>query len=74
MISDPTSRAAAYYRAQDILAVDLPIAPLYETMRVAVFREGIRGLPHEDASGLVPDYTFNLVRLRAANADPARKP
>jgi hypothetical protein len=30
---------------------------------VTVFREGIRGLPHEDAQGLVADYTFNLVRL-----------
>lgn len=75
MLSDPKARAAAYYRAQDILAADLPIAPLYETIRTAVFRAGIRGLPHEDARGLVPDYTFNLVRLRAAaGADPSRKP
>ena len=60
---DPTSRASAYLRAQEILAADLPIAPLYETVRVSVFRDGIRGLPHEDAEGLVPDYAFNLVRL-----------
>jgi ABC-type transport system substrate-binding protein len=60
---DPTSRASAYFRAQEILAADLPIAPLYETVRVSVFRDGIRGLPHEDAEGLVPDYAFNLVRL-----------
>jgi peptide/nickel transport system substrate-binding protein len=60
---DPTARASAYFRAQEILAADLPIVPLYETVRVTVFREGIRGLPHEDAQGLVPDYTFNLVRL-----------
>jgi peptide/nickel transport system substrate-binding protein len=62
-LGDPLSRAAAYYRAQEILAADLPIAPLYETMRIAVFRDGIRGLPHEDASGLIGDYAFNLVRL-----------
>ena len=74
MISDPAARAAAYYRAQDILAADLPIAPLFETVRASVFRDGIRGLPHEDASGLVPDYTFNLVRLRTAGADQSRKP
>jgi len=59
----PGSRAGAYFRAQEILAADLPIAPLYETVRVSVFRDGIRGLPHEDAEGLVPDYAFNLVRL-----------
>jgi ABC-type transport system substrate-binding protein len=74
MISDPAARAAAYYRAQDILAADLPIAPLFETVRTSVFRDGIRGLPHEDASGLVADYTFNLVRLRTTGADQSRKP
>lgn len=69
--ADPSARAAAYFRAQEILAADLPIAPLYETVRVSVFREGIRGLPSEDARGLTPDYTFNLVRLpRSGNAIP----
>jgi peptide/nickel transport system substrate-binding protein len=60
---EPTARASVYFRAQEILAGDLPIAPLYETVRVSVFRDGIRGLPHEDAEGLVPDDAFNLVRL-----------
>jgi peptide/nickel transport system substrate-binding protein len=63
MTADPVSRAASYFRAQEILAEDLPIAPLYETIRVAAFRDGLRGVPHEDARGLVADYTFNLVRL-----------
>jgi peptide/nickel transport system substrate-binding protein len=62
-VSDPVQRAAAYFRAQEILAQDLPIAPLYETIRASVFRDGLRGLPQEDARGLVADYTFNLVRL-----------
>ena len=70
---DPTARVSAYFRAQEILAADLPIAPLYETVRITVFRDGIRGLPHEDAQGLVPDFTFNLVRLpRAGSAQPIR--
>lgn len=63
MTPDPVSRAASYFRAQEILAEDLPIAPLYESIRVAVFRDGLRGVPHEDARGLVADYTFNLMRL-----------
>ena len=59
-------RTTAYRRAQEILAADLPIAPLYETMHVTVFRDGIRGLPSEDARGLVGDYALNLVRLPKA--------
>jgi ABC-type transport system substrate-binding protein len=62
-IADPAARAAAYLRAQEILAVDLPIAPLFEIIRATACRESLRGLPHDDARGLVPDSTFNLVRL-----------
>ncbi len=69
--AEPAARAGAYFRAQSILASDLPIAPLYETVRVTVFRDGIRGLPHEDAQGLVPDYTFNLVRLPGRSGSQA---
>ena len=61
--TDPAARAAEYFRAQAILAADLPIAPLFETIRTTAYRDGLRGLPNEDARGLVPDYTFNLVRL-----------
>jgi ABC-type transport system substrate-binding protein len=63
---DPVARAVLYFRAQDILAADLPIAPVYETLRVTVFRDGIRGLPSEDARGLVGEYAYNLVRLPRA--------
>jgi ABC-type transport system substrate-binding protein len=69
--AEPSARARAYFRAQQILAADLPIAPLYETVRVTVVRDGIRGLPHEDARGLVGDYTFNLVRLRGRSTSQA---
>ena len=62
-LKDPVARAAAYYRAQEILAADLPIAPLFETIRATVYRDGLRGMPHEDARGLVAGYTFNLMRM-----------
>jgi ABC-type transport system substrate-binding protein len=71
---DPRARASAYFRAQEILAADLPIAPLYETVRVSVFRDGIRGLPHEDAEGLIPDHTFNLVRLPRFDSGQVSRP
>ena len=69
--ADPAARAGAYFRAQEILAADLPIAPLYEAVRVSAFREGVRGLPFEDARGLTADYTFNLVRLPRSGAPPS---
>jgi ABC-type transport system substrate-binding protein len=65
-LADPAARAAEYFRAQEILAADLPIAPLFETIRITVYRDGLRGLPHDDAQGLVPDNTFNLVRMPAS--------
>jgi len=68
--TDPAVRTEAYFHAQEILAADLPIAPLYETLRVTVFRDGIRGLPTEDANGLVGDYAYNLVRLPKAPRAP----
>jgi peptide/nickel transport system substrate-binding protein len=61
--SDMAVRTAAYFRAQEILAQDLPIAPLVENVRVTVSRVGVRGLPQEDARGLVPEFAYNLVRL-----------
>lgn len=60
---DVATRARAYHRAQEILAADLPVAPLTESVRVTVFRAGLRGLPQVDARGLVPEYAFNLIRL-----------
>lgn len=62
--SDVVLRARAYFRAQEILAADLPIAPLTETVRLTVHREGLKGLPQADARALVADYAFPLVRLR----------
>ena len=66
--SDMSVRATAYFRAQEILAEDLPIAPLVENVRVTISRIGIRGLPQDDARGLVPEYRYNLVRLPRGEA------
>jgi peptide/nickel transport system substrate-binding protein len=66
--SDMSVRATAYFRAQEILAEDLPIAPLVENVRVTISRIGIRGLPQDDARGLVPEFMYNLVRLPRGEA------
>jgi ABC-type transport system substrate-binding protein len=61
---DLEQRARSYYRAQEILARDLPIAPLAEAITVTVFRSKVRGLPHAEGRGLVPNYDFSLVRVK----------
>jgi peptide/nickel transport system substrate-binding protein len=61
---DLEQRARSYHRAQEILARDLPIAPLAEAVTVTVFRRNVRGLPHAEGRGLVPNYDFSLVRVR----------
>jgi peptide/nickel transport system substrate-binding protein len=63
--SDVVLRAKAYHRAQEILADDLPIAPLTESVRITLFRDSVRGLPRDGARALVADHVFRLVRLRA---------
>lgn len=57
-------RARAYFRAQEILARDLPIAPLAEAVHVSVSRRHVRGLPQAEARGLVSANDFSLVRVR----------
>jgi peptide/nickel transport system substrate-binding protein len=56
-------RARAYFRAQEILARDLPIAPLAEIVRVTVCRKGVTGLAQAEARGLVPFHDYSLVRV-----------
>ncbi|HZF10924.1 MAG TPA: ABC transporter substrate-binding protein [Thermoanaerobaculia bacterium] len=60
----PAERAVAYFRAQEILARDLPVAPLAEAVRVSVYRREVTGLPQAEARGLVSNYAYSLVRLR----------
>ncbi len=64
---DLVRRARAYFRAQEILARDLPLVPLADGASVTVCRRGVTGLPRLEARGLVPDFDFSLVRVRAAS-------
>lgn len=62
-IMDLQRRARAYFRAQEILARDLPIAPLTEGVRLTLFRPEVHGLPQVEARGLVPAHDYSLVRV-----------
>ena len=62
---DLTRRARAYFHAQEILAHDLPVAPLVESVQHVVFRRRVRGLPQVEARGLVPTGDYSLVRLES---------
>lgn len=61
---DLSRRARAYFRVQEILARDLPIAPIAEAVHFAVFRSHVRGLAHAEGRGLVPPHDLSLVRVR----------
>ena len=56
-------RARAYYRAQEILARDLPAVPLAEGIHVTIARRGVTGLPWVEGRGLVPNQELSLVRI-----------
>jgi peptide/nickel transport system substrate-binding protein len=60
----PAERAADYFRAQEVLARDLPIVPLAEGVHVWVHRRQVTGLPQNEARGLVASGEFSLVRVR----------
>lgn len=55
---DLTRRALAYGRAQEILARDLPIAPLAENVHVTVCRKEVTGLPHVGSTRADPRLRF----------------
>jgi peptide/nickel transport system substrate-binding protein len=61
---DLAQRARSYFRAQEILARDLPVAPLVEGVHLAIFRRSVWGLPQVEARGLVPAGDYSLVRMR----------
>ncbi len=65
---DLTRRARAYFRAQEILAHDLPVAPLVEGVHLMVFRRRVLGLPQVEARGLVPADDYSLVRVDSGRA------
>jgi ABC-type oligopeptide transport system substrate-binding subunit len=61
--TDLPRRARAYYRAQEILARDLPVVPLAEGIHVTISRRGVTGLPWVEGRGLIPDQELSLVRI-----------
>lgn len=68
---DMAQRARAYFRAQDILAQDLPVLPLIEGVRLTIFHRRVRGLPQVEARGLVPADEYSLVRVEPGSGhDP----
>lgn len=56
-------RAAAYYRAQEIMARDVPIIPLAESVKVVVHNRRVSGMPQLEARGLVGSFDFSLVKV-----------
>lgn len=58
------ARSRAYFRAQEILARDLPVVPLAEGVHVTLTRRGVTGLPWAEGRGLIPDHELSLVRVR----------
>lgn len=61
--TDLPRRARAYYRAQEILARDLPVVPLAEGIHVTISRRGVTGLPWVEGRGLIPEQELSLVRI-----------
>ncbi len=56
-------RAQAYWRAQEILARDLPLAPLVDHALVVLSRDNVTGLGYNEARGLVTFQDYSLVRV-----------
>ena len=61
--SQPSERSQAYFRAQEILARDLPFAPLAEYVQILVYRTAVTGLPQVEARGLVTFNDYSLVKV-----------
>jgi peptide/nickel transport system substrate-binding protein len=69
---DLAQRARAYFRAQEILARDLPVAPLAESVQVTVCRREVVGLPRLEGRGLVAEQEYSLVRVHRPAAGGQR--
>jgi peptide/nickel transport system substrate-binding protein len=57
-------RAKAYFRAQEILARDLPLAPLVDPAFIVLARDNVTGLGYTEARGLVTFQDYSLVRIK----------
>lgn len=71
-VVDLGERAAAYYRAQEVLARDVPFVPLAESVRLIVHNRRVSGLPQLEARGLVGSLDFSLVKLAPGRPPTAR--
>ena len=69
---DIADRVAAYYRAQEILARDVPFIPLAENVKVIAHNRRVSGLPQLEARGLVGTFDFSLVKLTGPQPDTRR--
>lgn len=67
---DYAERATAYYRAQEILAEDVPFVPLVEHVKVIVYNRRVSGLPELEAQELVGAFDFSLVKVDAGSSPP----
>jgi peptide/nickel transport system substrate-binding protein len=57
-------RAKSYFRAQEILARDLPWVPLVDPAFILMTRDTVTGLGYAEARGLVTFQNYSLVRLK----------
>ena len=57
-------RVQSYYRAQEILARDLPWVPLVDPAFILMTRENVSGLGYAEARGLVTFQNYSLVKLK----------
>lgn len=62
--SHGAERAQAYFRAQEILARDLPLAPLVDPAFIVLARDTVTGLGYTEARGLVTFQDYSLVRVK----------
>ena len=58
------NRAKSYFCAQEILARDLPLAPLVDHALVALVRDNVTGLGYTEARGLVTFQDYSLVQIK----------
>ncbi len=57
-------RAKVYFRAQEILARDLPLAPLVDPAFIVLARDNVTGLGYMKARDLVTFQDYSLVRVK----------
>ncbi|MFO7246686.1 MAG: ABC transporter substrate-binding protein [Thermaerobacter sp.] len=63
-VTDQDQRRDLYFRAQEILAADLPFVPVAEFVAVHLYRDAVHGLAHHpEQVGSVPQWGFHRAWL-----------